>query len=82
VNIIGENGDTVVISDSYYYDENGERVRTADPFVDVLRDPSGLDGEPFGKQNGSAEEPQNEAEDAGGDAGGDDAGEPETEDGG
>ena len=93
VNIIGENGDTVVISDSYYYDENGERVRTADPFVDVLRDPSGLDGEPFGKQNGSAEEPQDEAasgdaeaeadagSDAGGDAGGDDAGEPETEDG-
>ncbi|MCR4668156.1 MAG: hypothetical protein K5774_02120, partial [Clostridia bacterium] len=80
-------------SDSYYYDENGERVRTADPFVDVLRDPSGLDGEPFGTQNGSAEEPQDDAasgdaeaeadagSDAGGDAGGDDAGEPETEGG-
>ena len=45
VNIIGENGGIVVISESYYYDENGERIRTVDPFDDVLRDPSGQPGE-------------------------------------
>ena len=47
VNIIGENNNTVVISESYYYDENGERVRTVDPFADILRDPSGQPGEPY-----------------------------------
>lgn len=55
VNVIGENGNTVVISESYFYDENGERIRTVDPFADVLRDPSGQEEERASGEQDSGE---------------------------
>ena len=39
VNVIGEDGDKVVVSDSYYTDKNQNKVRTLDPFSDVIKRP-------------------------------------------
>ena len=39
VNVIGENGNKVVVSDSYYTDKNQNKVRTLDPFADVIKRP-------------------------------------------
>lgn len=39
VNVIGEDGDKVVVSDSYYTDKDQNKVRTLDPFSDVIKRP-------------------------------------------
>jgi len=42
INILGSNDKTSVISDMYYYDEEGVWTKTVDPFDDILKDPDRL----------------------------------------
>lgn len=39
VKILGKDGDKVVVSDTYYIDENQNKVKTLDPFTDVIKHP-------------------------------------------
>ena len=40
IDILGSNDKTTVVSDMYYYDEEGTWTKTIDPFDDILKDPS------------------------------------------
>ena len=51
VKVLDEDGGKVVVADSYFYDKDGNQVRTLDNFDDVLKNPD------IG-EDGSAEEPE------------------------
>ena len=43
INILGSNGKTTVVSDMYFYDEEGVWMSTIDPFDDILKNPEKRD---------------------------------------
>ena len=94
VKVLDEDGGKVVVADSYFYDKDGNQVRTLDNFDDVLKNPDiGEDGsaeepeeteeEPEEEQDEETpEEPEEGSEEAGGeDASGEEGGE-EPDEGG
>lgn len=58
VHILADDGTTVAVSDSYFYDSDGTRIRTVDPFDDVLKDPdkkTDADGDAAESDGGKAD---------------------------
>ena len=62
INILGSTDKTTVVSDMYFYDENGVWTSTIDPFDDILRDPEARDKEEDEDSEESSDEETKESD--------------------
>ncbi|MBO4235627.1 MAG: hypothetical protein J5928_04205 [Firmicutes bacterium] len=56
INVLGSDDKTTVVSDMYFYDENGVWTSTIDPFDDILRDPEKRDKDDEDDENAKSDD--------------------------